>query len=215
MSKSKSKPAFPNRIVGSGEEDPEQILANPLNWRIHPEFQQDALKGLLSEVGWVQQVVVNKRTGHLVDGHLRVMLALREHISAVPVVYVDLSEAEEKKILATLDPIAALAGSDAANLHALLEDIETGDAAVMQLLEDTAEKAGLHRTGSGSAEIPLETDGASVGAHGECLLKWEVNKKLRAIPLTEEELALLEAALKAHVETAGVQFGFVLGLLGN
>jgi hypothetical protein len=29
-----------NRIVGSGEEPPDQLLANPANWRIHPGSQQ-------------------------------------------------------------------------------------------------------------------------------------------------------------------------------
>ena len=32
-----------NRISGSGEEAPDQLLANPANWRIHPKAQQDAL----------------------------------------------------------------------------------------------------------------------------------------------------------------------------
>ena len=59
-----------NRIIGSGEEQLDQIMFNPRNWRIHPLSQQDALKGVLEEVGWVQEVIINKRTGHLVDGHL-------------------------------------------------------------------------------------------------------------------------------------------------
>jgi len=46
-----------NRIVGSGEEAPDQLLANPANWRIHPKAQQDALAGALDQVGWVQQVL--------------------------------------------------------------------------------------------------------------------------------------------------------------
>jgi type V secretory pathway adhesin AidA len=32
-----------NRIVGSGTEDPEKLLANPKNWRIHPKAQREAL----------------------------------------------------------------------------------------------------------------------------------------------------------------------------
>ena len=28
--------AWRNRIVGSGDEPPEQLLANPANWRLHP-----------------------------------------------------------------------------------------------------------------------------------------------------------------------------------
>jgi hypothetical protein len=35
-------PAWRNRITGTGEEAPDQLLANPTNWRIHPRGQQDA-----------------------------------------------------------------------------------------------------------------------------------------------------------------------------
>ncbi len=36
-----------NRITGTGEEAPDQLLANPANWRVHPKAQQDALAGAL------------------------------------------------------------------------------------------------------------------------------------------------------------------------
>lgn len=68
--------AWRSRIVGTGEEAPDQLLANPRNWRIHPKAQQDALAGVLSEVGWVQNVIVNQRTGYVIDGHARVALAI-------------------------------------------------------------------------------------------------------------------------------------------
>ena len=45
-------PTWRNRITGSGEEAPDQLLANPANWRIHPKAQQDALAGALDAVGW-------------------------------------------------------------------------------------------------------------------------------------------------------------------
>ena len=35
--------AWRNRIVGSGEEAPAQLVANPGNWRTHPGPQRDAL----------------------------------------------------------------------------------------------------------------------------------------------------------------------------
>ena len=38
----KTATAWRNRIVGHGEEAPDQLLANPKNWRIHPKAQQDA-----------------------------------------------------------------------------------------------------------------------------------------------------------------------------
>ena len=94
-----------SRIVGQGEEAPAALIPNPRNWRTHPQAQLDALGGALDEVGWVQQVIVNKQTGHLVDGHARVELALAREEKAVPVVYVDLSEDEEAIVLASLDPL--------------------------------------------------------------------------------------------------------------
>jgi hypothetical protein len=125
-----------NRIVGSDRVPPDQLLANPRNWRRHPPSQQQALHGVLEEVGWVQDVLVNQRTGFVVDGHLRIELALRSGQSTVPVTYLDLSDQEEALILATFDPLSALATRDDAQLDALLADIQTDNAAVQRLLED-------------------------------------------------------------------------------
>ncbi len=132
-----------NRIAGHGEESPEQLLANPRNFRIHPKGQQNALLGVLDEVGIVDEVIVNKRTGFLVNGHLRVSLAMRTNQPSIPVKYVDLSEEEEALILATFDPISALAVVDAAVLDDLLRDVQTGNAAVQEMLAGLAEGAGI------------------------------------------------------------------------
>ena len=132
-----------NRIIGSGIEPLDSILFNPRNWRIHPLSQQDALKGVLEEVGWVQQVIVNKRTGNLIDGHLRCQLAAREGATTIPVVYVDVSEDEEALVLATLDPIAAMAATDKQKLDDLFASIETENADVLKMLDDIAEKERL------------------------------------------------------------------------
>lgn len=135
--------AWKNRIVGEGEENPEQLLANPSNWRIHPKHQQDALEAVLNEVGWVQRVIVNQRTAHVVDGHLRVSLALRRDEKTVPVLYVDLSEQEEALILATIDPLSALAATDKEKLDELLREVETGEPALQLMLSELAGKSGL------------------------------------------------------------------------
>lgn len=132
-----------SRIISEGEEDPEQLLANPLNWRIHPEEQQRALSGVLDEVGWVTRVIVNQRTGHLVDGHLRVILAMRKNEKSVPVTYVDLSESEEAKVLATLDPLSAMAKTDKEKLDELLREVSTGDDGLQEMLSKLAEEEGL------------------------------------------------------------------------
>jgi hypothetical protein len=113
-----------SRIVGTGTEDPSQLLANPRNWRIHPKYQQDALQNVMDRVGWVQTVLVNTTTGHLIDGHMRVGQAISKGEREVPVTYVELTEEEERMVLATLDPIGDLAAVDEGALKGLVGDLE-------------------------------------------------------------------------------------------
>jgi len=88
-------------------------------------------------------VIINQRTGRVVDGHLRVELARKHNEPDVPVLYVDLDEREEALVLATLDPVAALAEADREALAALLEDVHTGDEALLQLIERLAIQSGV------------------------------------------------------------------------
>ena len=81
-----------NRIVGHADVPPGELIPNPQNWRAHPPEQQRALIGALAEVGWVAEVLVNRTTGRVVDGHLRIELALSRDEPTVPVTYVELTE---------------------------------------------------------------------------------------------------------------------------
>lgn len=112
-----------NRILRTGVADPAKLLPNPQNWRTHPALQAKGVRAVLDRVGWVQPVLVNQRTGLLVDGHLRVALALEKKVAEIPVSYVDLTPEEEALILATLDPLAGLAGTNVTNLEGLLGQI--------------------------------------------------------------------------------------------
>jgi hypothetical protein len=131
-----------NRIVGYGEENPEQLLANPKNFRRHPKHQQEALGGALDTLGWIQDVLVNQTTGHVIDGHLRVELAMRHNQPTVPVKYVQLTPEEEDLALATLDPISALAITDKKQLEELLADIgDVSNEGLAALLDDLQQLA--------------------------------------------------------------------------
>jgi hypothetical protein len=123
---------YQNRIVGYGEVDATELLANPNNYRIHPKMQQELLNAVMSDVGIVQNVIVNTTTGHVVDGHLRVALAMRNN-QTIPVTYVNLSEEEEKVILATFDPSTQYAVNDAELYKDLLKDIETSNDVLQKL----------------------------------------------------------------------------------
>ena len=96
------------------------------------------MAGVLDEVGFVQPVVINRRTNKLLDGHMRVQIALSQGQPTVPAVYVDVSEEEESLILATLDPIGALAVPDANVLNDVLGNISSTNVDIMTFLD------GLH-----------------------------------------------------------------------
>ena len=100
-------------------------------------------KKVLDEVGWVQEVIINQRTGNLIDGHLRCQLAAREGAKTIPVKYVDLSEEEEALILSTLDPIAGMAATDRAKLDDLIRGIQSDNEQVQALVSEIAEKEGI------------------------------------------------------------------------
>lgn len=143
-----------NRIVGSGDEAPDALLLNPKNWRTHSADQEAALEGLLTEVGWVQTVVVNKTSGNLVDGHLRVSLARKRGEKTVPVVYVELTPAEEELVLATLDPLGDLAGIDSQKLEELLAGLDPDSVALAKLVADLEAELGI---GQKDEDSDLET----------------------------------------------------------
>lgn len=136
-------PEWRNRIIGHGVQPASEFLANPDNWRLHPPEQREALSGALNEVGWVQEVIVNTVTGHLVDGHERVWQALHNDDAMVPYLEVELSPEEEAYALATLDPIGAMAKADAAKLDELLRDVQSGEAGVQAMLAQLAEDTGI------------------------------------------------------------------------
>lgn len=132
-----------DRIIERGVVDPKKLVPNPKNWRTHSDRQRAALEGVMEEIGFIQQVIVNRRTGHIVDGHLRVKTAIENGMKEVPVGWVDLTEEEEALALATFDPLGALAGTDAEILDSLLRGVDTENKAVAGLLAETAKQAGI------------------------------------------------------------------------
>lgn len=116
----------------------DSLRANPRNWRTHPKSQQEALRGVLAEVGYAGALLARQLEDgslELIDGHLR---AETTPDQLVPVLVLDVDESEAKKILATHDPLAALAEADTEKLADLLREIETGNPAIESMLADLA-----------------------------------------------------------------------------
>jgi len=130
-----------NRIVAHCEVAPETLVPHPQNFRRHPSEQVDALRGSMRELGWVKTVLINRTTGHVIDGHARIEEARRQNLPTIPVTYVELSEEEERLALTILDPISEMAFRDEEAIRALLASVETEDAALTALLEHLGKAA--------------------------------------------------------------------------
>jgi len=101
------------------------LRANPRNWRQHPPAQQAALKGILTEIGYADALLARELPDgalELIDGHLR---AETTPDALVPVLVLDLDEAEATKLLVTLDPLAGLATTNETLLAELLNEVES------------------------------------------------------------------------------------------
>jgi site-specific DNA-methyltransferase (adenine-specific) len=159
-----------NRIVGEGMVAAVDLVPHPQNWRKHPASQGTVLAQTLDGVGWVQRVIVNRRTGRMLDGHLRAELARKQgEQTPVPVVYVDLSEDEERTVLATLDPIAGMAVADEATLAGLVRSIE--DADLRSVAGTIAQTLNVDVDGKGEAGKDTE---AQIDRAEELRQKWGV-----------------------------------------
>jgi hypothetical protein len=115
-----------------------ELVPNPKNWRRHPREQSAALKGLLAEIGYADALIARELPDGrlmLIDGHLR---AETTKNAMVPVLVLDVTEAEADKLLLTLDPLAAMAQADQDQVMALLETVRTDSQAVAALLERVA-----------------------------------------------------------------------------
>ncbi|MGD9635203.1 MAG: hypothetical protein AB7G28_21860 [Pirellulales bacterium] len=117
-----------------------ELRPNRRNWRTHPPAQQDALRGLLAEVGYADALLTRELsdgTLMLIDGHLR---AETTPDAVVPVLVLDVDEAEAGKILLTLDPLAGMATTDNGALQSLLSEVETTSAAVRSFMDEIARR---------------------------------------------------------------------------
>jgi hypothetical protein len=161
-----------------------ELLPNPKNWRTQPKTQQDALRGLLAEIGYADALLARETPEGqlmLIDGHLR---AETTPDAIVPVLILDVDQAEADKILLTLDPLAAMADAEAAKLEALLPELRTASEAVQEMVNHLAEQYGLSPPAEAPPEAQPPEDFAEYGEGLEtqyrcpkCQYEWSGNPK--------------------------------------
>lgn len=168
--------------------DPKTLTPNPLNWRKHPAHQKRALKASIESNGWSGTCLFNKRTGKLIDGHARREYALEHGITSVPVLVGEWSEEQERNLLATYDPISAMAEADTEMLRQLTASFEKDIAASTNLAEENMEAMSEMATNLVDYIDDIES-GAPAALLG---------------PYAEAESAGIEPSKREYVETEGI-----------
>jgi DNA modification methylase len=150
------------------------LRPNPANWRMHPPSQRNALQGALAEIGYADALLARELPDGslmLLDGHLR---AETTPDMIVPVLIVDLDDAEVAKLLLTLDPLASLATANQTQLDALLRQVQTSNEDLAKMLTDLAAENGIvpfNGTLDGAADPEPQVDKAA-----ELQEKWKTER---------------------------------------
>lgn len=144
----------------------DELDVHPDNWRRHPERQTAALRDVIDEIGWAGVLLYNERTNRLIDGHARKAIARPDE--QLPVLVGDWDIDDEHKILATLDPIAAMAETDADALEAVIQTIGTESEAVQALLDDLQARYTLPAVDIPDDLSDIQPDEVSHGSRNEC-----------------------------------------------
>ena len=130
-----------------------RLCPHPKNWRRHPAAQADAMRGVLTEIGYADALLVRELPDgslQLIDGHLRAEITPDME---VPVLVVDLDEQEAAKLLALHDPLAELAETNDEVLADLLSEVETENEAVRVVLGQMARE--LEESSSRASPVEL------------------------------------------------------------
>jgi hypothetical protein len=160
------------RRVRAGDLSP-----NPRNWRVHPESQVNAMRGILSEIGFADALLARELddgTLELVDGHLRQALDSEQE---VPVLILDLDQDEAHKLMVALDPMAAMAEADKDLLGQLLAEIQTENEGLQAMFDDLVADEGIDTNKVESSEDYTEdTSSRQLGVLATCSDETEQEK---------------------------------------
>ena len=190
-----------NRIVELRNVAARELQADPRNWRKHPKRQRATLRTMLERIGYVDAVIARETPDGLmlIDGHLRADLSPDVEI---PVLVVDLDEAEAGEVLATLDPLAAMAETDTKALQSLVSGLASqADEALRGLL------GSMHRLpGTAKEEEPLAEEPEPKAERGQV---WQLGRHrlMCGDSTSAEDVARLLDGAKPYLTVTNPPYG--------
>ena len=119
-----------------------------------PEYEK--LKRSLTEFGYVEPVIWNKTTGHIVGGHQRAKILIETGVTEIECVVVEMSEEKEKALNVALNKINGEWDKD--KLSLLIADLQGADFDVSLTGFDAAEIDKLLDSGNDAAEDSFDVD---------------------------------------------------------
>ncbi len=132
-----------NRIKELRRVQARALKPHPENFRLHPKRQREAMQAVLKEIGYADALLARELPDGslaLIDGHLR---AETTPDVEVPVLVLDVTEEEARKLLLTIDPLAALAGTNDDVLASLLKSVDFDSTELDKFVERLARDSGI------------------------------------------------------------------------
>ena len=124
-----------NRIKAHRRVRAGDLVPHEFNFRLHPEQQKSALVALYQEIGFSRSLLAYELPDgrlKLIDGHLRRDL---DPDMEVDVEVLDVSDAEARTLLLSIDPLAALAQTNT-EAHARLRELTPSRSEAVKALWD-------------------------------------------------------------------------------
>lgn len=199
MSKMPKSPDIRDRIIELRRIPAAELQDNAGNWRTHPKAQRDAFRALAVQVGVAGALLAyhSERAGGalvVIDGHMR----KGEYPDFEwPVLVTDLDDAEADLLLATYDPLAAMAEVNAEKLRELSARTQTDDPALAMLqMQQQAEADLAALMAEVEEELAALEGGEGGGDDGRGAGLASARARVRPV-IWMDDLADFEAALQA------------------
>jgi len=180
--------------------DPNELRADPRNTRTHSPEQITQVRASMREFGFTNPILLKDDGTTIGAGHARQEAAIAEGLARVPTITLrGLTATQWRAYVIADNKLALNAGWDDQLLKAEIEGLEADNFDVLLTGFSAAEIGDLLGDG-----IELDGDDNSSGAIAGEFLKFDRQR----IPLTEDEMAALNALVSRYVETFGLAHGF-------